>query len=531
MIKVYKAEAEIAKFIFDNTSIAYQHELVPLSCDISKKEKIKAGLANWLDNVLELPAKGGERDSDLHYVQSVLVTTNWNKNDDVFDIQEVWNARHTPQHKPTNVGHDEHEIVGHMTANWVIGEDGGLIDDDIAIEDLPSLFHVINGSVIYKAWQDTKLFERAQRLIEEIDAGRKFVSMECMFTGFDYAILTPDNQSKVLARNEETSFLTKHLRAYGGSGLYDGYKVGRLLRNITFTGKGFVDKPANPNSIIFDKNKFFDFAGANHETVFAVNSVKVDEFNNSGVYNNIDNDFQSEEEILMTDFLKDQNVELKAKVDDLVKQLADADEKLAKIDIEKVEKLAAKLEDELKDAKIQIEELTANCETESIAKEELVQELVTVKESRDILQKDLDNVKANELRTNRISTLVDGGIDKEVAEKKVDLYNTLSDEQFSDLANELIEVVKIKKDKKDEKEDCTSDVNTDEVVESQEDIADEEIDDAEAETEVLDNVEQTDDVDLSTAESDSSNNDIRSKLSRAIARMLGKDDNDNSEEN
>ncbi|MEI7489641.1 MAG: hypothetical protein WCJ72_19925, partial [Chryseobacterium sp.] len=30
---------------------------------------------------------------DLHYLKSILVTTGWNKNDDVFDRAEVWVAR------------------------------------------------------------------------------------------------------------------------------------------------------------------------------------------------------------------------------------------------------------------------------------------------------------------------------------------------------------------------------------------------------------------------------------------------------
>ena len=39
-------------------------------------------------------------------------------------------------------------------------------------------------------------------------------------------------ENKVIARDENSAFLTKHLRAYGGTGQYDGYTVGRLLRSI-----------------------------------------------------------------------------------------------------------------------------------------------------------------------------------------------------------------------------------------------------------------------------------------------------------
>ena len=54
-------------------------------------------------------------------------------------------------------------------------------------------------------------------------------------------------------------FLHKHLRAYGGKGGYEDHKIGRLLRNIVFSGKGFVNKPANPDSVIFDKNQLTEF--------------------------------------------------------------------------------------------------------------------------------------------------------------------------------------------------------------------------------------------------------------------------------
>ena len=63
--------------------------------------------------------------------------------------------------------------------------------------------------------------------------------------------------AKLLARNEGSAFLTKHLRAYGGTGEYEGYKIGRSLRDIAFSGKGLVSKPANPRSVILDASRAF----------------------------------------------------------------------------------------------------------------------------------------------------------------------------------------------------------------------------------------------------------------------------------
>jgi hypothetical protein len=81
--------------------------------------------------------------------------------------------------------------------------------------------------------------------------------MECFFKGFDYGLINKDTgEYKVLSRDNNTAYLTKYLRAYGGMGEHENYKIGRVLRNITFSGKGYVDRPANPDSIIFSKDEF-----------------------------------------------------------------------------------------------------------------------------------------------------------------------------------------------------------------------------------------------------------------------------------
>ena len=80
---------------------------------------------------------------------------------------------------------------------------------------------------------------------------------ECLFSDFDYALVDPEGANHVVARDEQSSFLTKHLRAYGGEGNYEGFTIGRALKNIAFSGKGLVSKPANPRSVIFEKSRSF----------------------------------------------------------------------------------------------------------------------------------------------------------------------------------------------------------------------------------------------------------------------------------
>ena len=55
------------------------------------------------------------------------------------------------------------KIIGHIISNWPITDDGDIISEDTKIEDLPSKFHILTGSVIYKAFTTPELKERAEK--------------------------------------------------------------------------------------------------------------------------------------------------------------------------------------------------------------------------------------------------------------------------------------------------------------------------------------------------------------------------------
>jgi hypothetical protein len=131
----------------------------------------------------------------------------------------------------------------------------------VAADKLPAKFHVVTAAVLYKSWSKPDLQEVMDRTLAEIEKGEWFVSMECLFKGFDYAVQGTDGSTRTVARSAETAYLTKHLRVYGGTGRYGEYRVGRLLRNVHFSGKGLVRKPANPESIILQE-QVRPFAGA-----------------------------------------------------------------------------------------------------------------------------------------------------------------------------------------------------------------------------------------------------------------------------
>lgn len=396
----------------------------------------------------ELKTIAGLNDKDLYYTQSILVTTSWNKNDDIFDKQEVWIARNSPIHKPTNLEHDEKTIVGHITANWPITEDGILIDENTPVENLPEKFHILTASVIYNGFTDSQLKERANELINEIENGTKYVSMECFFNGFDYGIQSKSTgEFKVLARNEETSFLTKHLRAYGGLGEHEDYKIGRVLRNITFSGKGFVDRPANPESIIFNKDSFkFENKNLDEEKnssleeigVFS-NQANIQEANMSSQTETKPEETKVEAMNDCVDLVKEAYAsrdEIKTQASELVAALAEAKATIEALKAEK-EEAATDYENEKKKKFEEMNKMKAELDATN--------EVLAVYKDRE------EEMKKKEKNMKRMASLIEAGLDNESAISEVQKFESLADEAFESMIN-LLAAMKMKKEDMSKKE-------------------------------------------------------------------------------
>lgn len=475
---IYKAEASAGlQDKIQNTTMAYSMPLIKWEPD----DTVKASINNINING-ELRSIASEYDKDLYFTKSILVTTNWNKNTDVFDRSETWAARHTPTHKPTNIEHEEKQLIGHITNCFAMNLDGIIIPDNSLVDELPDIYHLVNGAVIYRGWKDDKLSTMANTLIEEIEAGKKYVSMECYFTNFSYALLDSDGHSHIVARDENSAWLTKHLRAYGGDGEYDGYKIGRLLRNITFSGKAYVNAPANPDSIIFNNKSLFNFSAASKENPFICNN---------GVYlNRIKS--EGKEIILMNEELD----KVKASLNDMTQAKANLETENTTIKSEKAkaDSRIVDLEKDLVSTKAKIEEdkqTIADITTKLTAAETIVADLT----------KKISDMTQAQVTASRIAILVEGGIEKTIAEKKVATYANLNDEQFTDLSADLVEAAKKKVEEKP-KTTCKATETVDETV----------LDTAKVETE-LNLTKATETVDETET--------LRTELRQAIASQLG----------
>lgn len=398
-IKIFKHEINdgIGELVKSTASVAYCSEATLHKGTVEAAKEIIAD-----QNVLSKVIAENKDQIDLYYLESVLVSTGWNKNDDVFMAEATWAARNTPEDKQFNFMHNENDIIGHITGSYVLTKDGKAVaDDDLA---MPEEFDIITQAVLYNSWTGEENRERMEKIIAEIEQGKWYVSMECLFSGFDYALINDKGEAKILARNDESSFLTKHLRAYGGNGEYEGYKLGRALSNISFSGKGLVSKPANPRSVILQ----------NSTAQFSVD-------NNSKL---------SIGELTMSDVLTAQITELKAQLDEAK---AENQAIKAKIEEAKDKEFASKLEafeNAAETSKATIDELNEVIKSTQARVAELEDALAQSTQQLAEAKEHMEEMKKKEKMQKRMAALVEAGFDQEDIEAALASFDVLDDTAF-----------------------------------------------------------------------------------------------------
>ena len=451
-MKIYQQEISdgLDATILANNSIAC--ESVAIVSDSSDQN---------LENLLnKIKAEANPDQIDLFYIKSILVSTGWNKNDDVFSPTETWAARNTPEDKQFNFMHDENDIIGHITGSYIVDKDGNKVE----AEEAPEEFDIVAEAVLYNSWTNPENRERMQKIISEIKEGKWFVSMECLFAGFDYAITDAEGNNKILARDEESSFLTKHLRAYGGTGEYQGYKIGRSLRQISFSGKGLVAKPANPRSVILNASKAFD-----QQTV--LQDLK-----------------QGDVDMSNENLLEQQIADLKS-------ELASAKEALEASQAKESEEALAALEQIVAEK----EEALASLKGEITAANEKIAEL---EETLSAQAKDMEE-KMEELRkmqkekkmASRKAALLDLGLEDSEAEETVASYEEFDDTTFDAIITAMKYMDKkkgvVKEEEDEKKAKAKPPVKAEEAEEAESEVAAEEAEAEEVTEELFEGVDST----------------------------------------
>lgn len=221
-----------------------------------------------------------QKQPDLLHVEAVLVSEGVNENDDAFIREELAKAIASPVLKPMNWNHKDDQILGAMYSVEARDLDGNKLEE---IGDEPFEL-IIQGAV----WHHLPHIQTtAETIVQRIEKGDLFVSMECWFDNYNYGLYTQgDELYDLIPRNSDTVFLDQYLKANGGTGRYNGMRISRALTGINFGGIAFVDRPANKRSLIlnqftFDPTEALEEVGANenglihHQAV--INNVVNDE--------------------------------------------------------------------------------------------------------------------------------------------------------------------------------------------------------------------------------------------------------------
>jgi len=498
-----------------------------------------------------------EDQQDLIIVESILVSTGMNKNDDVFLPNELMKVQSTGRHKPVNVEHQDEKIVGHMIESFATDKDGNRIGDNINEPDkMPAAFDLTNRAVIY-AYVFPQL---AHEIREKASDNELFVSVEVWYKNYDYLV---DNS--VVNRNKSTAkVFDPVLRINGGTGFVDGAKVGRVLREMLIAGVGLVKNPANEESIIktvsnreYDCNAEYDSninipglidefrvgyfnseevemskikAGEKKETSAAKQSEETTEDLDkqeevTGKAENSNVEYSTTEDIKTTE---EESVESKNKNDventgktsatandgDIDQETADEDEgedeakKSESADSGELDndgELDNSSDDEISDLKKEISNL----------KDALTEQ----KEKFDATVAELKDLKKEKLHKDRIDKTVDVlSVDKTKASKLVDKTISLTNEAFTDYLKDLLEMFG---DKSKSSQNGVENENVEsDNAENDNDTEDGDVEDAV--DKALENAKKEEDnIDFKQGEAKES--DLVSKFGGAVSKFIKKD--------
>lgn len=521
-LRIFSAEAEAGL-----DSLILQDTSLKATASIRKTEKISHDDLRF-NKLSKSLANANPDQIDLYYLEAVLVSTVWNKNDDVFLPEPTWAARHTPVDKQFNFMHDDDDIIGHITASYVEDFNGNVIPDDTPEDQIPSEFNIVTQAVIYTSRSNPEKQEQIQSIIASIEGGENKwkVSMECLFPHFDYAVLNKGSaEFKVIPRNEASASLSKHLRVYGGTGEYNNWKIGRALRGLTFSGKGLVDQPANERSEIrSDKTPVVTVASSLITPTYTWGSnysvTASDKY--SGTFAELDNDANTElesQENKMSEDLQRKVAQLESDLaeankskEEMKKKMDEQKDKETKALISQHEETIANKDSEIADLKTKLDDVQADLDTTKA-------DLDKVEKEKAEAEKAVASLEEEKKTTARKAELLNAGASEEKADELVEKWSSASDEQFADVVGLVEEATKAEKhmDEKDKKDKKGKEKDKSEASDESED------DDESAEADVLDDIEK-DDKSSASLNSDA-NDDDGDGLHKTLANYFAKSKN------
>lgn len=226
-------------------------EKLVLECDIRSLEGFEKDKASL--QALSIPEMS-QRQPDLMYMIDIMVSTGANLNGAYFLPSEIYKARNTIMGKAVDILHEEEQVVGHITGYSFLDKNGSILD----IENLRASsgdnfdnesFDVATSSVIYKL--------RFPEIADRIESRHFKVSMECFYRNIDVKVGNLIISAEEAMKAGLIEMVGNKVQVVDGR-KKDVVPVYRVLRDILFSGKGLVDKPANPDSLILEAASIID---------------------------------------------------------------------------------------------------------------------------------------------------------------------------------------------------------------------------------------------------------------------------------
>ena len=216
--------------------------------------QIDEGISQQAQEKASVLAFPDEKQNDLQYIKSILVSAGTNKNGAHFMPSELLKSHSTIVNKAIDLEHEEDKVIGHIYECAFLHKDGEQFDPSQAMaeaEETGSDLEVLDidvaiAGVVHKM--------RFPELADEISTGDWKVSMECYFKDFDIKI-----GETIITRQEAqqlgydpNELVSNFVKVTANDKELGVHPAARVLRGITFSGMGLVKNPANPHSIILE---------------------------------------------------------------------------------------------------------------------------------------------------------------------------------------------------------------------------------------------------------------------------------------
>ena len=221
-----------------------------LEADI-EVQKETDDLRKAVASVIKLPEEK-DKQPDLLYFSAIFVSSGANLNHAYFQPSELVKAEGTIVNKALDIEHKEEDIVGHIYDRVYTDKSGKLLNiDELASKDTASIdeqeMHVVIAGIVYK--------NRFPELAGEISEGNWKVSMETYYRDYDVKIgnlVISRNEAESLGLASDESMVGKLAKVIKNKVEIATGTINRILLDLVFSGCGFVEKPANPPSVVLE---------------------------------------------------------------------------------------------------------------------------------------------------------------------------------------------------------------------------------------------------------------------------------------